>query len=221
MRNRDELSRIFTESRGLRFNLMLQEYIPGPPTNHYFIEGYRDREGPFGALLARRRVRMYPLEFGNSTATKTIALSEAEPAAQSLRLLLERIGYHGIFSAEFKRDDRDGLFKILEVNARPWWFVEFAARSGVDVCERSYREALGEHRPAVLSYETGRKCVYPRRDLECRRALARTPHPLSMTSMLRFWAGADQLTMSWDDPSPGTRELYKSARSRIRQLLRT
>jgi len=47
-----------------------------------------------------------------------------------------------VFSAEFKFDERDGLFKILEVNARPWWYVDFAARCGVDVCRMAYRDAL-------------------------------------------------------------------------------
>ena len=57
--------------------------------------------------------------------------------------------YRGIFSAEFKRDPRDGLFKLLEVNARPWWFVDFAVRCGVDVCRMAYDDALGREVPPL------------------------------------------------------------------------
>ena len=55
----------------------------------------------------------------------------------------QAVSYRGIFSAEFKCDDRDGFFKILEVNARPWWYVEAAACAGMDVCSMAYHDALG------------------------------------------------------------------------------
>ena len=70
--------------------------------------------------------------------------SDVASAAGSLERLLRGIDYRGVFSAEFKHDERDGLFKILEVNARPWWFAGFAASCGLDVCDMSYRDALGE-----------------------------------------------------------------------------
>ena len=95
------------------------------------------------ARLARRRLRMYPPDFGNSTYHVTVPFDEVADAADELVRLLASVGYRGIFSAEFKRDERDGVLKLLEVNVRPWWYVEFAALCGVDVCHLAYREALG------------------------------------------------------------------------------
>jgi predicted ATP-grasp superfamily ATP-dependent carboligase len=180
-----------------------------------------DRGGQIRALFARQRIRMFPLEFGNSTATVSIPLSRVEPAADALRRLLSGIGYRGVFSAEFKFDERDGLFKILEVNARPWWYVEFASNCGIDVCHMAYRDALGEPVNTVSEYRVGRKCVYPRRDLESRRAEPSESDRVSVGSLLRFWAGADQLTLCSDDPLPGATELYNWGRSRLRQALRS
>jgi len=60
-----------------------------------------------------------------------------------------------VFSAEFKFDERDGLFKLLEVNARPWWYVDFADRCGVDVCGMAFRDALGEEIEPVTGYKLG------------------------------------------------------------------
>jgi len=65
-------------------SLLVQEVIPGPTTNHVFLDGYVARDGTFAALLARRRLRMFPLDFGNSTMTLSIPLSEAEGAVDSL-----------------------------------------------------------------------------------------------------------------------------------------
>ena len=41
------------------------------PRDHYFVEGFMDRDGRVCGMLARRRIRMYPKDFGNSTSTET------------------------------------------------------------------------------------------------------------------------------------------------------
>ncbi|HEX9893290.1 MAG TPA: hypothetical protein VGA78_05170, partial [Gemmatimonadales bacterium] len=46
--------------------VQLQEYVPGPPTAHVFVDGYAAAGGDIRALLVRRRLRMYPTDFGNS-----------------------------------------------------------------------------------------------------------------------------------------------------------
>ena len=51
--------------RGL--DVMLQEYIPGPPTCHYMVEGFVDRIGRPVARFVRQRLRMFPPDFGDST----------------------------------------------------------------------------------------------------------------------------------------------------------
>ena len=116
------------EAIGAGLQMMLQEYITGPPTNHYFIDGFVDRDGVVRALFARRRLRMSPPDFGNSTLMISVPVSDTDNAVATLKILFADIGYRGIFSAEFKRDPRDGVFNLIEVNARPWWYVDFAAR---------------------------------------------------------------------------------------------
>ena len=44
-----------------------QEYIPGPPDQSYFVDGFADCTGEIRALFSRRRVRMFPADHGNST----------------------------------------------------------------------------------------------------------------------------------------------------------
>jgi len=45
-------------------SVVLQEYIPGSATEHFFVDGYVDRTGVVKALFARRRKRIYPPDFG-------------------------------------------------------------------------------------------------------------------------------------------------------------
>jgi D-aspartate ligase len=196
---------------------VLQEYVPGPPTAHYFIDGFARSDGSIAALFARRRLRMYPLDFGNSTLMVSVPLDEVRQAADDLVRLLTGIGYRGVFSAEFKLDERDGVFKILEVNSRPWWFVEYASLCGVDVSVMAYRCALGLPVDDVRSYEVGVRGIFLPQDILAFRALHRTGE-LSTIAWLRSIAGAKATLFAWRDPLPGVALPLIYLRARHRRL---
>ena len=44
-----------------------------------------------------------------------------------------RFGFHGVSQVEFKRDPRDGRFKLMEINPRLWQWHGLAAACGVDL----------------------------------------------------------------------------------------
>ena len=196
------------------FEMLFQEYIPGPPTNHYFVDGFIDRHGVPRARFARQRLRMNPPDFGNSTLMKSVPLEAVDDAARTLDALFAHLHYRGIFSAEFKRDERDNRFNLIEVNARPWWYVEFAARCGVNVCQLAVRDALGEDVPTVGSYAVGKRCVYPYYDLDAVRA-ERAAGRMSLIGWARSWLGAYQPVFRWMDPAPAVREVARLVRRKV------
>ncbi len=201
--SREELLETWQRLHGLGFRLMAQEYVPGSAADHYFVDGFRDAHGRFTGLFARRRFRIHPADFGNSSYCESIPLAEVEPAVSNLTALLTRVGYRGIFSAEFKRDARDGQFRILEVNTRAWTYVEFAARCGVNVVEMAWRDALGlPVDVASTSYPVGEGCVSLQRDINAVRAPPRaTRAPWS--KIMQQWRRAHYHTFRLDDPLPG------------------
>ncbi len=181
---------------------MLQEYIPGPADTHYFIDGFIDRGGIPRAVFARRRLRIFPPDFGNSTAMVSVDADQVSQAADDLLRLLAGVGYRGIFSGEFKRDQRDGLYKLLEVNVRPWKYVEFAALCGVDVCDLSYRDALEQEVPTVTAYRIGRR--YAVASLEFQALTAQLGKgDISPLDWLLQSARAIKGGRPLDDPMPG------------------
>jgi predicted ATP-grasp superfamily ATP-dependent carboligase len=145
---------------------------------------------------------------------RSISIDEVAPAMRSLEVLLPAVGYRGIYSAEFKLDARDGTFKILEVNTRPWWYVEFAALCGVDVCTMAYRDALGLEVSDVTTYEVGARCVNARTDLLASRASVRSGET-SWARALASWIGARQAIFRAEDPVPALVDLAQRARRRI------
>jgi len=188
--------------------VILQEYIAGPPTEHFFVDGFIDRFCTVRGIFARRRLRMYPSDFGNSTAMVSVAPSDARGAIDSVTKLLRRVHYRGVFSAELKRDSRDGVFKLIEINARPWWYVDFAARCGVDVCRMAYRDALGEPVETVKDYAVGRTLVFPYYDyFACLEEWRRGD--LSLFHWAQSWMHAMQPVFQLRDPTPGVRSFAK------------
>ena len=219
VRSPEEAARRLREIKDGGFEVIVQEYVPGPSSNHYFVDGFADRDGRLRAVLARRRLRMFPPDFGNSTYMVTVRPEDAAGAVEGVRRLVEHTRYRGTFSAEFKRDERDGTFRILEMNARPWWYVDFAARCGVDVCRMMYDDALGKEVPDVESYAVGQSLVYPYYDFFACRALLREGR-LGLVAWGRQWVTAVQPIWSWDDPMPGVRAVERWLRGWIgRRLL--
>lgn len=198
IRTRDEARQAMQQ---VSFPIMLQEFIPGPPSSGYFVEGFIDRHGRTCALFARRRLRMHPLPLGNSTFMESVPLDQVEAAVAPLQFLLESVSYRGVFSAEFKYDARDGFFKLLEINARPWWYVEVPARAGIDVCRMAYLDALEVDVDPVLTYAAGDRFGYPFGDLHAWRGTRKTG-ATSFLSWLGSWRGARVTPFAWSDPLP-------------------
>ena len=200
-------------------SMLVQEYVPGPVSSHYFVDGYVRADGEVAARLARRRLRMYPRDFGNSTYHVSVPLAEVEAAPEHIDRLLRETDFRGIFSAEFKRDERDGLFRILEVNVRPWWYIHFAATCGVDVCELAHREARGLTVEPVRSYRTGERCVLLGADV---RAYLdqRGEDGVGFFAWLATWLGATRVVFSSRDPLPALLHVQQVGARRLRRLLR-
>lgn len=198
--------------------MVVQEYVSGPPTNHVFIDGYVGADGA-PALLARRRLRMYPRDFGNSTCMISVPLTEVQDAVHAATRLLEHVGYRGFLSIELKYDSRDGRPKVLELNPRAWWYVDFATRCGLNLCHRAVRDALGERLEDSPAYEAGRTCVYPYYDFFAARALVQEGQ-LTRLAWVRSWLTAVQPLFRLTDPLPALVGSAKVVSQKARKALR-
>ena len=215
--SRAELRECLGRLAGTGLEVQLQEYVPGPPSNHYFVDGFRDRTGRVTGTQARRRMRMYPPDFGNSTSFESIPPSDVQPAVDVMTRLLAHLNFRGVFSAEFKRDERDGVFRLIEVNVRPWWYVEFAGRSGMDVTAMVVRDALGETVDPAPPSRAGRRCVYPYYDyFACREGLR--DGTLTPGGWLWSWASAEQPVFRWSDPWPALSASAQILWGKVRRL---
>lgn len=189
--------------------MVLQEYIPstrdqsgeGPAADHILIDAFVDSHNQIKAMFARRRLRMFPLDFGNSTFMVSIPLDEVPGPVEAVRKISHHLGYHGILSGEFKKDPRDGIYKLLEINSRLWWFVEFTGRCGIDMCKMSYKDALGEPLEDVTNYKVGAKFVHAYYDFHAVLALWHAGK-IGLLAAALSWLNAQEPSFNWSDPMP-------------------
>jgi predicted ATP-grasp superfamily ATP-dependent carboligase len=212
--SRTTAARVVERGAEAGITFMLQEWIPGGMTNTVLIDGFVDRTGTVNGMTARRRLRMNPPRLGNTTAALTVPIDEVSEAIASLRTLFADVGYRGVFNAEFKFDDRDGLFKIIEVNPRPAWFIATIARAGLDLPWMSYLDAQELPIPTPAPYQTGRYGVYETPDAT---AIARAWFSFQRPDgpILKPWLRGDHALFYWSDPVPAVADLWRALRGRL------
>lgn len=206
--------------------LVLQEYIPttqhadgsGRRADHVLIDGFIGADGVMKAMFARRRLRMFPLDFGNTSAMVSIPVAEVAEAARSLTRVATGLGCRGIVSAELKQDPRDGIYKLLEINSRVWWFVEYAGRCGVDLCTMSYLDALGLPIEPVKSYREGARFVHAYYDFHALKAMRRAGR-ISLGEAAASWIGAQEPLFNWSDPMPALVDLGQHIATRLNKSI--
>jgi predicted ATP-grasp superfamily ATP-dependent carboligase len=81
-----------------------------------------------------------PADFGDGLIVQAARVPELlELGARALG----HFGYHGIADVEFKWDARAGVFKLLDINPRPWPWIHLPTACGVNLPYAAYLDALG------------------------------------------------------------------------------
>lgn len=121
--------------------ILLQELIPGGGERQFSYCAFFKEGAPVATMVARR-TRQHPHDFGrSSTYVETVHLPELEEPSERF---LREIDYYGLVEIEYKLDPSNGLYKLLDVNARTWGFHTVGRRAGVDFPLLLFRDQLGQ-----------------------------------------------------------------------------
>jgi len=143
--------------------MILTEIVPGPEENYCSYYTYLDEDGRPLAEFTKRKLRQYPVGFGEGTYHVT---DWAPDVAEAGLRLFSRLGLQGMGNVEFKRDQRDGRLTLIECNARLTAANELVRRAGVDFAEIIYQRAIGAHvSRRVGSYTENLGLWFPMHDL--------------------------------------------------------
>ena len=119
LHTREEVDKALDEiyASGSADEIIIQDYIPGDDSFMRVVTNYSDQDGKvrlmcLGHVLLEEHSR---LGIGNHS----VIITEHEPElCEKLRLFLEDIGYTGFSNFDVKFDQRDGKFKVFEINCR-------------------------------------------------------------------------------------------------------
>lgn len=120
--------------------IMIQDIIPGSGEQQFAYCAFFKNGKSIGKLTVRR-TRQHPAEFGRaSTYVETVDIPELEMLSERF---LRDIDYYGLVELEYKLDPRDGLFKLLDINARTWGYHTIGVAAGVDFPYMLYADQVG------------------------------------------------------------------------------
>jgi len=197
--NSQELTKKFVEIFSTGLPTMVQSIIPGPNTNHFKINVYMSSKGEPLAVFTLQKIRQYPTEFGVGTMVESLHYPEL--AELGLKFF-KGIGYRGIGSIEFKKDDRNGKLKMIELNPRLWQQNSHSTACGINFPLLQYLDLTGQNPVPQMEFKKRIKWWDALSDFESFWQYFRAGQ-LSPAKWIRSWKGIGSFaTFALDDPGP-------------------
>ena len=148
--NFQELVKKYIDTKQHGLDVMISEIIPGDDTSIFSYRSYIDSHGEVLADMCTQKLRQYPTGFGQGSVVRTIPMIP-EVRNQALKLL-EKLSYHGQSSTEFRLDNRDGQYKLMDINTRPvvteWLFI----KAGINFPYLTYLDLVEDVREKPPAY---------------------------------------------------------------------
>jgi len=183
--------------------IMIQDLIPGDGTCQNSFCSFFKQRNSIAHLTACRR-RQHPLEFGrSSTYVETIELPILQEYSERF---LRAIDYYGLVEVEYKRDPRDGQYRLLDVNGRTWGYHTIGRRGGVDFPHLLFADQMNEPVPSGVG-KAGLSWIRLLTDVPT-SVVGILHGQIDWGTFLRSLRDYDEeAVFSLDDPLPGIMEL--------------
>jgi D-aspartate ligase len=182
----------------------VQEIIWPPGQDLYNAAAYFGRDGYESPVFTWHKVRQYPPNFGVGSLVE----SQHQPEVAELGLRFMRgLSYRGIGSVGFKKEERDGEWKLIELNARTWMQNELSDAAGIPLAYLEYLDLTGQPKPVIDGFRDGVRWWDGMSDLDSFWRLNRRGD-LSLSQWLRSWIGSDvNAYFAPDDPRPAVQRI--------------
>ena len=109
-------------------NIYLQNLLPFEKNKPVSFTAFSVK-GEIKSYWMGVKIREHPVNFGTATYSRSIHKPELIPLAEKL---LKILAFTGVCEIEFLLDSRDNEYKLIEVNARTWLWVDMAIKSGIN-----------------------------------------------------------------------------------------
>ena len=192
--------------------VMVQSIIAGPGSNVHSVRVYINGNGEVLGAFTNRKIRQFPVEFGRAVLAESID----DPELREMGLnFFRQIEYRGIGELEFKRDDRDGVLKVTDLNTRWIKTVTLPTAAGIDFPLLHYLDLAGRNPAPQMEFTAGIRWLDLIGDLAASWTLYRGGE-LTPQEWVRSWGGVRSFAFfALDDLKPFFRE-YDNGRRLLR-----
>lgn len=147
----DQMIAAYRQANQAGLEVMFQEFIPGSDSTVVNYNSYFWGSQPLVEFTAQQ-VRKAPPELGSPRVVLSKDIPEVlEPG----RKILGALGFYGYACTEFKKDERTGIYKLMEVNGRHNLSTLLAVRCGINFPWLHYQHLMEGKLPAAHEYEKG------------------------------------------------------------------
>ena len=160
IKEKEELKSFINELLLHGCEILIQDMIPGGPETVFFIGGLYDENSNPIKLYVGQKILQYPLGYGTLCYGHLKWNDDIVSLANSF---IKSIGYSGLIDIEFKYDQRDRTFKMIEINPRNGLFHSISDDGSWDISS-FYVNWISEAQDIMDNYEAhqeGRKWIYP------------------------------------------------------------
>lgn len=203
--NKESLMKEFEPIHRAGIDCVIQEIIAGDDQCHYKLCAYIGQNGEPLLTFTLQKIRQYPCHFG--IGSSVVSVKNEEVAQLGLKFL-KAINYRGVGSIEFKRDFRDGKYRMIEINPRFWAQNSLPDRCGQNFALTAYLDILGEKVEPRTDFEEQVKWIAFKEDRASFYGYKKEGS-LTWGSWLKSVFSGKKIWALWsmDDPMPFLKEI--------------
>lgn len=194
--------------RAARHPLLAQEIVGAGLDSFYSLCSYIGRDGEAKGVFVGRKLEQYPPDFGTACLVDSRYVEEI--VARGVAILKD-FNYQGISEVEFIYDERDGDYKLLDINTRVWKWIGLPMRAGIDLPWLAYADSIAGNVAAAGKQLEPLRWVYLKDYVALRRAQPGMPEArLATADWVELIEGEANgaivdAVLARDDPEPFAR----------------
>ena len=210
--NYEQMVAVFQQAINSCLEVMIQEFIPGDDSQVVNYNSYFWNGEPLVEFTAQQ-IRKAPPEFGAPRVVMSKVIPEViEPG----RNILRAMGFYGYSCTEFKRDSRDNIYKLMEVNGRHNRSTLLAVACGLNIPWLQYRHLAQGELPSQSSYRTGVYWISLEKDVSYSLRYLRKERYSIVEYLLPYFKPNVLDVLTWKDPIPFLARCFYLLRQVIR-----
>jgi predicted ATP-grasp superfamily ATP-dependent carboligase len=193
---------------------MLHEYIPGDDTQGVNYNSYFWNGEPLVEFTAEK-VRLAPQGFG---VPRVVISKDFPEVKEPGRKILKAMNFYGYSCTEFKRDIRDGTFKLMEVNGRHNLSTLLSVKCGINFPWLMYKHLVLGDLPSASDYKSGIYWIDLTKDIIYNLAHYHKER-YSLVQYLRPYISPHVFAiLDWKDPKPFIKRWIDLVRMPFKQI---